>query len=313
MPGSSKRRNPRGLACAAAALVFLFLARAAAADEFEDFAGAKNAYEAGEYETAVDRFEALLDSEPENKGLLQEIHKLLAVSYLFVGNRDGAEAQFIELLTMDPGFTLDPLVYPIDVVDFFSDVKARHAERITALAKERAREEEERRRKEEERRRRELEKLKRNVYLQKTTERRSLVLAFVPFGAGQFQNGHKIKGALFLSAEILLSATSITTYILHERLRPRAEEPFSSAQQRSDYERLESGYRISNQVTVGVLGVVAVAGIIDALYYFEREKIEWQPVKEKDVPVDLRPKVSSIMVAPVALDAGVGIGACGRF
>ncbi len=285
----------------------------ARADEFEDFAGAKNAYEAGEYETAVFRFEALMASEPTNKGLIQEIHKLLAVSYLFVGNKDGAEAQFIELLTLDPGFDLDQLEFPIDVVDFFTNVKSRHAERFAALARERAREEEVRRKAEEIRRKAELEKLKRNVYLERTTEKSSLVVAFVPFGAGQFQNGHKIKGALFLSSELLLSVTTITTFILHARLRPRSEEPFSSSKEREDYERLEAGYRISNQVSLGVLGAVAVVGIIDALYYFERETVEWQPVKEKDVPHHLRPGGPTAKIVPFVSDTGIGIGAAGSF
>jgi tetratricopeptide (TPR) repeat protein len=295
-----------------AAAVFSFSLNVGA-DEFEEFADAKNAFEAGEYETAVERFEALMSSKPENKGLLQEIHKLLAVSYLFVGDKNSAEAHLIELLTFDPDFTLDPLVYPIDVIDFFSEIKARHAERIAALARDRAREEEIRQKEREEQRRQELEKLKRNVYLQKTTERRSLVLAFVPFGAGQFQNGHRVKGALFLSAEILLSAASVTTYIMHERLRPRSEEPFTSSNQRLEYERLEAGYRISNQVIIAALGAVAAAGIIDALYFFERERVEWDPVEEKEVPVDLRPKVSEIILAPVVMDRGAGIGAMGRF
>ena len=138
-------------------------------------------------------------------------------------------------------------------------------------------------------------------------------MAFVPFGAGQFQNDHKVKGALFLSAELLLTATTVTTYIMHERLRPRSEEPFSSSSQKTQYENLEAGYRISNQVSVAALGVVAVIGIVDALYYFDRERIDWKPVKEKDVPSELRPGVSSTVILPFATENGFGLGACGKF
>ena len=137
------------------AVLVLSAARATVAlgGEFEDFAGAKNAYEGGEYETAVQRFEALLATEPKNKGLLEEIYKLLAVSYLFVGDKERAELNFVELLTMEPGFALDAMVFPIDVVDFFTDVKNRHAAHLAALARARADEEAARRKAEEERRR----------------------------------------------------------------------------------------------------------------------------------------------------------------
>ena len=172
-----------------AVLVSLIAIRAAA-DEFQDFANAKNAYEAGEYETAVARFEELRAAAPKNKGLVEELHKLLGVSYLFLGNKGKAEENFLELLSADPEFALDPLVFPIDVVDFFAEVKGRHAERLSALAAARAAEEEAKKRAEEEKRLLEIERLKRNVYLGREVERRSLLVAVMPFGAGQFQNGH---------------------------------------------------------------------------------------------------------------------------
>src|SRR5512137_2801627 len=92
------------------AVLASFVATRAAADEFQEFANAKNAYEAGEYETAVARFEELRASQPKNKGLVEELHKLLAVSYLFLGNSAKAEENFLELLSADPEFALDPLV-----------------------------------------------------------------------------------------------------------------------------------------------------------------------------------------------------------
>jgi len=302
-----------GAAIACAVALSMLVPGPVSADEFEDFAGAKNAYEAGEYETAVTRFEAILKGQPKNKGLVEETHKLLGVSYVFVGDTDGAEAQFIELLTADPGFSLDPLVFPIDVIDFFTSVKNRHGDRIATLARERAREEEARRREEEARREAELEKLKRNVYLERASRESSLLVAFVPFGAGQFQNEQPVKGALFLSAEILLGATALTTFILHERLRPRSEEPFSSTSDRREYARLEEGFRIANLVSVITMGAVMLAGLADALYFFERGRVEWKPVTEKDVPDHLRQKAPGVSLAPFVTHTGAGLAAAGRF
>lgn len=294
-------------------LVVCLLPRWSAADEFEDFAGAKNAYDAGEYEAAVVRFEALLSSDPKNKGLVQEIHKLLGVSYLFVENREEAEAIFIELLTMEPGFSLDPLVFPIDVVDFFTEIKARHAERLAALTKSRAAEEAVRLKAEEAKRKLELEALRQNVYLGRNRQENSMLVALVPFGAGQFQNRHRVKGALYLSGELLLTATAITTFVLHENLREQSKEPFVSENKRKEYERLEAGYRITNRVSLVTLGLVMIAGIVDSLYYFKREEITWEPLKEKNVPENLRPGGQSITFVPFIIDTGIGIGASGEF
>jgi tetratricopeptide (TPR) repeat protein len=302
----------RAIAVFGAALVLLFAA-SAAADELQDFASAKNAYEAGEYATAVARFEELRARQPKNRGLVEELHELLAVSYLFLGNKAKAEENFLELLTANPTFELDPMVFPIDVTDFFTEVKRRHAERLSALAAARATEEKAREEAEAEQRRLEFERLKRNVYLGRDVERRSLLVAVLPFGAGQFQNGHEIKGGLLLGGELLLSASAITTFILHERLRGAAADPIASAAERQRYERLEAGYRIANTASVVALGAVMVAGIVDALFYYQAEVVTWRRLEERDVPRELRPKPVAAAVAPFPTDGGVGLAAVGRF
>ena len=140
-----------------------------------------------------------------------------------------------------------------------------------------------------------------------------MLVALVPFGAGQFQNRHKVKGALYLSGELLLTATAITTFILHENLREHSKEPFVSQNKREEYERMEMGYRITNRVSLVTLGLVMIAGIVDSLYYFKREEITWEPLKEKNVPENLRPGGQSITLMPFIIDTGIGIGASGEF
>jgi len=302
----------RAIALVGAVLVSLVAARATA-DEFQDFSNAKNAYETGEYETAVTRFEELRTSQPKNKGLVEELHKLLAVSYLFLGNKAKAEENFLELLSADPGFALDPLVFPIDVIDFFAEVKRLHAERLSALAETRAAEEEAREEAEAEQRRLEFERLKRNVYLGRETERRSMLVAVLPFGAGQFQNGHNVKGGLLLGGEILLTSAAVTTFILHARLRSDAAEPIATPSERERYENLEAGYRIANTACVVALGTVMIAGIIDSLFYYRKEVVTWNRLEERDVPKVLRPKPVAAVVAPFPISGGVGLAAAARF
>ena len=281
--------------------------------EFRDFENAQNAYNAGEYQTAVDRFEAILSSEISNQALLQDTHKLLAVSYLFVGDREKAEAHFTALLTLQPDFNIDPLAYPIDVIDFFTDVKNRYAEQLRALRTEKLAEKAARKKAEEEKRRRTLEKLRHNVYISRDRKEHSKLLALMPFGLGQFQNNHKIKGAIFMSAEILLTAAATTTFILHEGLRPRGKKPFKSTDERHKYERLEIGYRVANQASLISLGTIAILGIIDSLYYFKSESITWEKINENSVPKHLRPNNLAASITPAVTGNAIGISFGGIF
>jgi tetratricopeptide (TPR) repeat protein len=285
----------------------------ATADEFDQFAIAKNAFEAGEYEVAVTRFEELLIAEPKNPALVLETHKLLGVSYLFVGNRKEAEANFLKLLTLSPEYALDPMELPIDVVDFFTEIKHKNDERLAEIARARAAEEAARRKAEEEARRKELEALARTFYLERSREEKSLLVSLMPLGAGQFQNGEKLKGSLFLGGELLLGATAVTTYFLHEGLRPRSKEPFTSESDREAYERLEAGYRITNHASLVALAVLATVGIIDSLYNFEKETVIWKEVEEGDVPDEVKPTLSKAALVPFATQNAIGLSATANF
>jgi hypothetical protein len=298
----------RAIAIIGAAVLALSAGRARA-DEFEEFANAKNAYEAGQYETAVPRLEEIKAKQPKNKGLVEELNKLLAVSYLFLGNQTEAEKNFIEILSENPDFALDPLMFPIDVIDFFTAVKRRHAERLAALSVERAAEEAAKRSAEEKKSRLETERLKRNVYLGRETERHTILVALLPFGAGQFQNGQPTKGALFLAGEILLTAAAVTTFALHESLRQEAAEPIETSSDLARYKRLEAGYRIANTASIAALAVLVVSGVIDAVFYFHKETVTWKRLNERDVPPELKPRPIVATVAPFAAPGAFGVAA----
>ncbi len=296
-------------------LLMLMLApRVVRGDETDDFANAKNAFEAGEYEAAINRFNSLLQAGLQNPGLLLETHKLLGICYLFTGNREAAKDQFTKLLTRSPKYSLDPLLYPIEVVDFFTEIKQRNEKRLEELAEMQALQAKKRREEEELRRQAEIEKLRRNVYVERSRVQHSRLVAAIPFGAGQFQNGHKLKGALFLSFELAFTGASIVTYFLHAGLRSRAAKPFDNPNQREEYETREKAYRIANYVSLGVLGGVVVAGLIDSFYFFRPETVSWKSVEENQVPRDLRPgakKKVSLLLGPG--QRGFVLGVLGEF
>ena len=95
-------------------------------------------------------------------------------------------------MALRPTYQLDPIVDPPVAVRFFEDVRRRHSERINAIKK-REVEETEREHKEEERRLAEARAKAERIYVDRTVERHSRLIALLPFGAGQAQNGQTAK------------------------------------------------------------------------------------------------------------------------
>ena len=292
----------------------LHSAPATAQDAVVSFTNARNAFDAGDYREAANRFEVMLEKGLDNEALLVETHKYLGVCYIFLSDQKGAEEQFLKLLNLEPEFSLDPLVFPIDVVDFFTSVKRKHGIELREIAEAEARAEEARIKAEETRRLEEIERLRTTVYLNRTIKYHSRLVALMPFGAGQFQNGHFRKGIVFLSGELLLVAATIVTYSLHENLRNTGPE-FYSTERKEDNERLEKGYFWANLISVGALGVVALIGIVDSVYYFQPRTVYWKKIQEDKVPKHLRTKKKKpkTALAPWFDGQSAGLGAIGVF
>lgn len=286
-----------------------------AQDPVVSFTNAKNAFDAGEYDEAAQRFETLLGKDILNQGLIVETHKYLGVCYIFLHNLEKAEDQFVKLLNIEPGFRLDPLVFPIDVVDVFTSVQRKHALHLEKITKAKAQAALERKKAEEKRRQEEIERLRTTVYVGKNVVIRSKFVSVMPLGAGQFQNGHYKKGILFLSSQLFFAAASIVTYGLHESLREESKSPFYSTRSREKYEKLETGYRVSNRISVGALGLLMIIGIVDSIYHFEPQTITWQKIDEEEIPEKVKNKKKAVqaMVTPFFDMNTAGLGAVGFF
>ena len=286
-----------------------------AEDAVVSFTNARNAFDAGEYREAASRFESMLEKGLDNEALLIETHKYLGVCYLFLADEKNAENQFLKLLNLEPNFKLDPLVFPIDVVDFFTAVQRKHALELQEIAEAEAIAEQARKKAEERRRQEEIEQLRTTVYVERQVKWHSRLVALMPFGAGQFQNGHYRKGLVFLSGELLLVGACITTYALHASLRDEARTPFYNPDTRSDYERLETGYRVANLISVSALGLMALIGIVDSMHYFNPTTVYWKKLREDEVPAHLRNKKHKpgASLTPFFNGSAVGLGAIGVF
>lgn len=291
---------------ASLALALCFTAAAARADDLEDFERARRAYDDQSFPVAVQRFEILVGGETpalQSRPLVLESRKYLGAAYLFVGRREAAERQFERLLDEDPTYQIDPVAFPAEVILVFSAVRQRVEQHRRTTEEARQRAEEEARRREAERIIGERQRMARLIELAETERERqqnSRWIGLIPFGVGQFQNGHPGVGVAFAVTEGVLAVASIITYLLHESIRTDVQplpvgEPEPAA--RRDARVAATGLRISNWVSTALLGAVAVGGIVDA-------QIRFVPVIEstrhRPLPPELREGVD-VSVSPTGV------------
>jgi hypothetical protein len=279
-------RLQTALGALALAASFAWLAAPVAADDLSDFEHARRTYEGQNYARAVKEFHALVGTTPPrlaDRLLVLESRKYLAASLLFVSDAEGAREQFRLLLSAEPDYVVDPLGFPTEVVELFDRTKA---ELIRAG---RAQLEFEKRRAEEALRarqaveRRERLNLARLIALASHVEIReanSRWIASMPFGVGQFQNGHNALGVLLAMAEGLAAGASAVTFLGHERLREERPSPDEIGNTR-ERERV---WRKTNVISFAVFVGLGVLGIVDAHLRFVPDRVTATP---RPLPPDL--------------------------
>lgn len=274
----------------AAWLVLVLAAPHASADEQSDVAKARAAYEAKNYDDADRRLWALLNPETgtlRDPGLRTQARMYWAATMLAKKNTQDASKIFETLLLDDPSFEPDPLSFPGDVIDAFIDTRKRIVDKINAAKAEQARQAAERKAREEEEKRRAAERLRlleRLATEEKVTEHHSRWVALIPFGVGQFQNGQKVLGWVFLGTEAacLVGAAVAFPFYVYNRGRALAlvgsnpdADPLKSYRDRANTASLVNG------VLNLSAAVVAVVGIVHAEVTFAPDPVE---VRKRPLP-----------------------------
>ncbi|MBX3188234.1 MAG: hypothetical protein KF819_14525 [Labilithrix sp.] len=277
-----------------------------------DLEKARAAYLARNYAEAEERLRALVDPKTGVKELtlLSQGRMYLGAVLLAQGKREQAIDVFEKLILEDPPFEPDPLGYPTDVINTFIDVRVQLQERIRQAAQNAAKLEAERRaRAEEEKRRQEewLAKVKQMAEEEKITVRNSRLVAFLPFGAGQFQNGQPILGWAFLVTEAALVVGTAVTIPMFSYARGRAQEEARAGdiERKADiYQARADAIRVVNLSMAGAFGLIAAAGILQANLAYVPETFE---TKKRELPS------ASLRLSPVIAptQAGVFFGVSG--
>jgi hypothetical protein len=207
----------------------------AAGDE-ADLAAVQSEYEFGHYRDVLERAERRIDRGGLDETSLIQWHKLAGLAAFNLKRTEQAQRHIAALLRLDPDFALDPFVYPPPAVAFVEKQRQALAPELDRIRAERRAQAEAARRAAEERaalarqaeeQRRQIEEMSAQVTV-RTVEKRSFLVNFVPFGAGQFQQGRVAAGTGFAIAEALLGITSIVAYFAYGSLidtRPAPANP----------------------------------------------------------------------------------------
>ncbi len=275
------------LAALAGALVVATPARPAEqrTTPHEAFDRGRTAFGRAEYRRAIDLLHPLLYPEVllDSEGEVVQAHRMLGVSYLFSGQSEEAKREFHKLLELRPDYRFDPLLDPQQVVDAFNAVVKEEETEIVSI--------------EARRKRRDLEiaaRLQREARLHPPTttivryERHSYLLNFVPFGAGQFQNGQRRKGWLFFGVETALAAISVgaltanfALYGANPYRKCLAQPPSTGAcpPDQIDHSQEDTSRTLLRVQVIsgGLFFAAAIWGVIDAVRHYQRDVLMTEP------------------------------------
>lgn len=279
-------RGWSAIVVAAVACVGPLRAMAGPVDELRD---AENWFVYGDFERVVLKLAPLVDpkSQLADRRDLARSYELLGLSCFYLRREAEARKYFERLVRLEPEKQLDPLVVPPPAVHFYDDLRRSMADEIArqreALQKQLAEEEERRR--------------QANIVVEKIELRRnSRLVAAMPLGIGQFQDGQVLAGGLLLGTQVALAGLSGAFYLATENLR----QP-SGRYARADVSRAEAYQAV--QLSTGYAAVlVALGGIVHAQLTFREDTEVRRDFSAPGVQPDLgpRPEIDPAAPAPAA-------------
>jgi hypothetical protein len=260
----------------------------------------QKAYDRQHYQEAEQAVFPLLYPEPElgSEESVVEARRVLALSYFFQKKMPEARKEVLSLLQMRPNYQLNAFVEAPVAVSFFENIRREQEGRLTEI-KRRQEEEAQEARRNEERRRAEERALAQRIYIEKKVQKNSRLIALLPFGIGQAQNGTTTTAILFGSSEAAFALTSLGLWITLQAKYTGGAVPVAEVHTANVISNLQLAFGIAFWGTV-------VAGIIEAQVRFVPERV----LQEKELPK--KPK-TSWKLSPILAPGQYGLGLQGAF
>lgn len=247
---------------------------------------ARTEYDARRYRLVISQLRPMLYPRSQLASEDEEVtaYTLLAKSYWWLGQleqpgsaRDElhreAARQFSALLSLRPQVKLSSLIHPQELLDFVEEVRKRLTAQTSPMKALET----------------ELRYCRKSLAGEKdrfleyrracgtrdvdtrTVTRRYYFWNFVPFGAGQFQNGHTLKGSLFAAGQGAMLLLNIGAFVIGETKWVRNDGRYIG----NDLKSRSRARDIQNlQITSGVLfWSLVVWGIVDAMVYYKKTTV----------------------------------------
>lgn len=247
-------------------------------------------FNAGNYQAALDRAAAAMETSNFDDAQRIELQKYAGISAFNLGDSKAAEAHFLSLLKLNPDYVLDPFAYPPPVIQLFESVRKKSADALNLIRQQLALRDEQAKRDKEDAAKKakeaadrasRLESLARQ-YTLRTVEKRSYLVNFLPFGAGQFQQQRTGPALFFAGFEGAMGVVSIVsfiaiqtlyktfTYTYDDRIYPVS---FTVSGIRPDQAGQYQAWNIVKLVSSALFYIAWAVGVGDALWHHQDEVV----------------------------------------
>lgn len=256
---------------------------------------ARSFYQSGRYDSCASAYGELFERENEltdklSRDSLEQARVHYAACLLALGNRPDAEQQVRAAIRANPLMAApDPVVFPAQVRDLFFKVKADFVEEIRKAQEERLRQAQLKDAERLARQRSEQQRVQRLETLAATEtliHRNQRWIAAIPFGVGQFQNGHRALGAVFLVTELGLAGAAVAAASVELSLHSQADGGRRTWEAEKFNRAIATTRAVSLWSGVALVGMAAL-GILEAQLNFVEE-----------IPAGVRPRPLPPDVAP---------------
>jgi hypothetical protein len=235
---------------------------------------AKDRFEFGAYADAAGTLRQLLAGDPDlTDDEFVEAYRILGIAEFHLGDLPQARAAFVNLLSYDPDYALDPFLVPPAIVEFFDRVKKEHEPALAPLRDRRRALREQQRLADEAKRRLLSEEAARTGPPTRVVrvEQHQYLFNWMPLGAGQFQNGDRAKGTAIAAGQIVTGLVNIAAIVIHNQIaedrsrscasgQPGCSNPPYSDSDRQLLRRVE----VVKYVSAGLFWSVYAYGVWDA-------------------------------------------------
>lgn len=251
-------------------------------------------YLSGQYERCIDALNPWIDERSAQvfveRPILERGRLYFASCAVLSGHTDRAREVLQWALESNPLMASpDSLTFPPPVIALFLEVR----EEVQALISRKEQEQIERLlRENEQERQRVAERKKREIELARLAEEQPIIVqssrtvAWLPFGAGQYQNGDENLGHVFLVSEILMAGTAATSAGILLDLYIKGIESLKERRNIAPGEvsKFEAAHTVMTISTLSLIGTMAL-GIVEANLNFKERRVVG--VQKRKLPAHL--------------------------